>query len=349
MLGLALATSGLAVAEDAVQPPGPLRIRDMTPPAILTLGFMPASAALLGGGTWGFELHYSVANIFLMSDSVKAYLEQRDAPRPLSSDDVAAIVSSTSGDAFYFDGEIGIVDLGVHYGLTEQVQLFAELPCFTFSGGSFDHAVMEFHNTFGLDDAGRNLVARDRYQVLMKLGSSVFSMLEAPSDGFGDPTFGVRHRLPSPGGGWLAAAEWAVKPAVADADRFLSNGHTDYGLQLMLQKGWRRSGLYLSASYVWLGEFDLADFTPADVPSATVAYTDSLGPRLTGVVQGLVARSIFARETRSELASIEYQVSAGLRYRRGPVLVSVALTENVANYQNTPDIGLHLSTCWVLQ
>ena len=40
------------------------------------------------------------------------------------------------------------------------------------------------------------------------------------------------------------------KPATADARRFLSNGHTDVGLQLMLQRTWQRSGLYLSGSYV---------------------------------------------------------------------------------------------------
>ncbi|MCD4749468.1 MAG: hypothetical protein K8R59_08835 [Thermoanaerobaculales bacterium] len=47
----------------------------------------------------------------------------------------------------------------------------------------------------------------------MKLGDGEFAMLEAPEDGFGDPTIGLRHRIPFLGEGWLAAVEWAIKPS----------------------------------------------------------------------------------------------------------------------------------------
>ncbi len=116
----------------------------------------------------------------------------------------------------------------------------------------------------------------------------------------------------------------------------------------MLERHWRRGGLYLSASYVWLGDFDLADFSPADIPSLTVAYSHRLSPRVTGVVQGLVSGSIFANETQSELSTVEYQMSFGVRFRTGPMIVSAALTENLVNFQNTPDIGFHLGLCYVL-
>ena len=43
---LLLAPSFLS-GQEACGPPGPLRIRDMTPPAVLTLGFMPSSASLM--------------------------------------------------------------------------------------------------------------------------------------------------------------------------------------------------------------------------------------------------------------------------------------------------------------
>ncbi len=343
-----LLAPSLLSGQEACGPPGPLRIRDMTPPAILRVGFMPSSASLIGKGRWGFESHYSLANIFLMSDSVERYLKDREVPTPLSPEDFQGILDRASGDVFYFDGEIGLLTLGVHFGLTDRIQIFGEMPYFTFGGGSLDHAIMEFHDTFGIGQAGRDLVARDQYQVLMRFGDGVFSMADAPRDGFGDPTIGLRHSLPFFDGPWTAAMEWAVKPAVADEKAFLSNGHTDFGIQFMLERHWRRGGLYLSASYVWLGNFDLADFSPADIPSLTVAYSHRLSSRVTAVVQGLVSGSIFSDETRSELSTVEYQMSFGVRFRTGPMIVSAALTENLVNFQNTPDIGFHLGLCYVL-
>jgi hypothetical protein len=347
--GVLLSSASSAIAADDVEPPGPLRIRDMTPPAILTLGFMPASASLLAKGEWGLELHYSSANVFLMSDSVKTYLENRAEAVPLTQTDARTIFDEAKGDVFYFDGQISRFDIGAHYALTDDVQVFAQVPYFTFGGGNLDYTIMEFHDTFGFGQAGRDLVARNHYQVLMRLGDAEYMTLEAHKEGLGDPTVGVRHRVPFPGEHWSAAAEWAVKLPVADEERFLSNGHTDYGVQLIVQRLWKGSGLYLSGSYVWLGDFNFANFSPADVPSATLAYSHRLNTGFTWVLQGLVSRSIYAGKTSSELSSIEYQVSAGLRYRHGPALFSFALTENVANFQNTPDIGFHLSTCFIIR
>jgi hypothetical protein len=48
-------------------------------------------------------------------------------------------------------------------------------------------------------------------------------------------------------------------------------------------------------------------------------------------------------ETRlDELRSTKYQLSVGLRHQRGPHLFTLAFTENLANFQNTPDVGMQL-------
>ncbi|MEN8165793.1 MAG: DUF3187 family protein, partial [Acidobacteriota bacterium] len=157
LVWLLLLAPSLLSGQEACGPPGPLRIRDMTPPAVLTLGFMPSSASLIGKGRWGLESHYSLANIFLMSNSVKKYLENRAVPEPLSESDFQGILASADGDLFCFDGGIGLLNLGVHYGITDRIQIFGEMPYYTFSGGSLDHSIMEFHDTFSIDQAGRNL------------------------------------------------------------------------------------------------------------------------------------------------------------------------------------------------
>ena len=44
----------------------------------------------------------------------------------------------------------------------------------------------------------------------------------------------------------------------------------------------------------------------------------------------------------SELLGTKYQLSLGVRHRRGSHLVTFALTENIQNINNTPDIGVQL-------
>ena len=55
--------------------------------------------------------------------------------------------------------------------------------------------------------------------------------------------------------------------------------------------------------------------------------------------------SIFKRADTDldELRNPKYQVSLGFRYRIDSSVLTFAVTENVANYDNSPDIGFQLS------
>jgi hypothetical protein len=57
-----------------------------------------------------------------------------------------------------------------------------------------------------------------------------------------------------------------------------------------------------------------------------------------------VSRSVYGRaETDlSELRGTKTQLSAGIHHRRGAHLLSVALTENIGNINNTPDFGMQV-------
>ena len=63
---------------------GPFRIRDLTFPGFLILGFTPQSAAPLGKGRWMADVHLSVVNDFQVSTEVETYLSQ--TRRPASDD-----------------------------------------------------------------------------------------------------------------------------------------------------------------------------------------------------------------------------------------------------------------------
>ena len=322
----------------------PLRVRDLTLPNALVLGLIPVPPGTVGKGKLALELTYSHANYFQISGNVKGYLAERNETRPLNAVDAEAILG-LEGDAFYIDGEFGLANLAIHYGLGERLDVFAIQPYFQFTGGCLDSIIYDFHDTFGIDQAGRDLVAQDQFQILLKHDDDQFVFLDRPSSGgFGDPILGLRYMLPNKPAGWEIGFEVAVKLPFADERKFLSSGSIDYGLQIALARRWRKNAVVLNASYVFTGEFKLTPgFRASDLPAVNLSYLRRIGSRTTAVIQLMTAGSIFSDVTDSSLSEIEFQTTFGVKWKMGKGDFGVALTENIFNYANTPDIGIHLT------
>ncbi len=324
--------------------PIPFRVRDLTLPNALVLGLIPVPPATIGKGKLAFEMTYSHANYFQVSGNVKGYLAERGERRPLSAVDYEAILA-LEGDAFYIDGEFGLANLIVHYGLGERLDVFAIQPYFLFTGGDLDSVIYNFHDTFGIGQAGRDLVAENQFQILLKHDGDQFVFLDRPSSGgLGDPVVGLRYVLPSKPAGWEIGFEAAIKLPFADETKFLSSGGIDYGLQVALARRWRKNAVVLNVSYVFTDEFKLAPgFRPSDLPAINLSYLRRIGSRTTAVVQLMMAGSIFSDVTDSALSELEFQTTFGVKWELGKGILGFAVTENIFNYANTPDIGAHLS------
>jgi len=325
--------------------PVPFRVRDLTLPNALVLGLIPVPASSIGKGKLAFEMTYSHANNFQVSDNVQDYLTDRGDRLPLSAADADVILNQLDGDAFYIDGEFGLANLVVHYGLGDHLDVFASQPFFVFSGGVFDSVIYDFHDALHIGQAGRNLVADDQFQILLKHDRDQFVFLDKPSSGgFGDPIVGLRYVLPSKPAGWEIGFEAAVKLPFADETKLLSSGGIDYGLQIALARRWRKNAVVLNASYVFTGDFTTAPgFRPSDLPAVNLSYLRRVGARTTAVVQLMMAGSIFSDVTDSALSKLEFQTTFGVRWELRKGALGFALTENLFNYDNTPDIAVHLS------
>ncbi|HEX6902898.1 MAG TPA: DUF3187 family protein [Thermoanaerobaculia bacterium] len=327
---------------------GPLRIRDMTPFDILRLDMPPAHAVTGSPGTWAIEAGISYANNFMMSDNVRSYLERQGDRRALTQTDMDTILG-LGEDAYYVDGELALLDLTVHYAASRRTSVYLTLPFYDFTGGRLDSTVEGFHSTFGLGDAGRKLVARNRFQAVAALGGERVSVLDSPVDGgVGDPVVGVRHDRPLGESRWSLVFDGAAKLAVRGERPFLSTGSNDYGVQVSLQGEFERYGIYLGASVVRTdGPVLGVDLGSHLIPTVMVAFEAGL-TRSTNVILQLHASESAVRDTPiDEIKANKYQASLGLRSRRGNLLYGFAVTENVANYQNTPDIGLSITLAWI--
>lgn len=345
---MTLGASALAQTDAQTELIGPIRLRDTTPFNILRLDMLPAHAVRGGRGSWAIEADLSYTNTFVMSDNVMHYLETRGGDRrQLDAADVAAI-QNLGSDAYYVDGEFGVLDLTFHYAFTSRTSGYTTIPLYTIGGGGLDGAIEGFHNTFGIDNAGREFVARDRFQTVLALGGLHTSFLHAPIDGgVGDPVLGLRHS-------WLFGPRWALvvdgaaKFSVQGERTLLSTGANEYGLQTSLQGKLRRQGAYFSAGVVRTdGRVLGVHLGQSIVPTLTAAWEVGITSHTNAIVQAYASQSVLRDTTLEEIKANKYEASFGVRSHRGPWVYGVAVIENIAHFENTPDVGLALSLAWL--
>lgn len=339
-------------AEPAWSHVGLLRARDLSPFGLLRLDMLPAHTADALEDKWTFELQMAYQNTFILSENTRQYLEQRNIGRqPLRPQDAAAILA-LPGDAYYVDGEVGLYDLIVQRRISPSWSAYVTLSYIRYGEGVLDSTVESFHSIFGLGQQGRTLVAKNHFQVVYDIGDTSFTQLDRETKGgFGDPVIGIRYSLPEPRFGWDVVVEFATKIAV-DGERFLlSTGRDDYGTQITLQRRLGKTGrhaIYLSGSAVYYsGGPEMPDEDAQMIPTLIAGYSFGVTPRTSVILQGYVSRSVVQDTTINQLKDDKYLLSLGLQSRSRNFLWSLALTENVKNFENTPDISAQLGFAYM--
>lgn len=331
------------------RPVGLVRVRDLTPFGLLRLDLLPAHAVAAQSGAWAVEVNVSYQNTYVLSENVEEYLRERDGGRaPLSPEDVESVLALPD-DAYFVDGEFGLLDLTVHHRLSEHWGLYATVPYYFFDSGFLDQGIEDFHEALGFSPAARDLVRRDDFQVVARIGEDVLVLPAAPDSDFGDPVFGARYSLKAGQARWNLVLEGAAKIAVGDRDRLSSTGNHDYGLQATWQRFFRKGALYLSGSGVWYDAPEDLPETERWVPTAIVGYEHRLSSRSSAIVQFYASPSVVQETTADQLSQDKYQLTLGFQTWRGRTAYRLGITENVSNFSNTPDIGVTLQIGYVIQ
>ena len=270
---LLLLSAPAAASADEWPETAVLRARDLTPFGLLRLDMRPATTQADPVGRWTFELQAAYQNTFIASENVKTYLHSRNAGRvPIRPQDAQAILA-LPGDAYYLDVEVGAVDLIMRRGLTEALGVFFEVPYLHYGEGRLDSFIEGFHSAFGLGQMGRDLVARNRFQMIYRLGDTQYAQLDRELEGgFGDPIVGVRYAPPMHGA-WDLTVETAMKLAVAGRRPLLSTGKQDIGAQAALQRRVGRHALYGSVSAVYYSGGMPESPAAQVVPTLVLAYS----------------------------------------------------------------------------
>ncbi len=339
---------GAAVAQEQEwQPMGLLRVRDMTPFGISRLDMLPAYPVSRTPYTFAFEVTFSYQNTWALSQNVREYLKQRGIERgPIGPAEVAAI-QALPGDAYMVDGELGLIDLTLHYRSTDRLAFYGTIPYLRAGGGFLDSTIENFHRNFGFDTADREFVPKDELHVVADLEDDSLVLQEPPDAELGDPVLGARYVLRSARHRSAVVLEGAVKFGVHSGDSVFSTSTNDYGIQLLLQHALTRNAFYLSLATV---DYRAPPASVADdgwIPTVIGGWEWRIWRRTDFVVQTSVSKSTVQDTTLEELSAEKIQVTFGLQWLFASSSVRFGITENHAHRDNTPDVGVHLTVAKV--
>lgn len=338
-------TAHVACAADADESDffGLLRARDITPFGFLRLDMRPTHALNIATGDWGMEMELAYQNTWALSPQVEDYLGTLEGPRreigPAELDAIRAL----PGENYLADLELALLDVSFQYKFSSQWGAYLVLSGVHYGGGFLDSTIESFHDTFGFSDFGRPAVVKNGTSYILDLKNSQVALLDAPtSGGYLDPTVGLRYSGLTLGKDWQVIVEAAAKVPVSGRRDLLSTGRTDYGLQTTLQNFGDHHAWYVAGSAVYYA--GSPNFAPNDakvIPTVLVGYERQLTQDTHMILQGYVSPSVYShRDTDlDELLATKYQASLGFYHRIGVGLLSFAITENLQNLNNTPDIG----------
>ncbi len=322
---------------------GLVRTRDMTPFGLNRLDMLPAHSVVGAVGTWALEVNTTYQNTWVMSRNVEDLLRADGIERRRIGPEQVDAILALPGDAYLVDGEFGLVDLVVHYRLAGHLGIYAQLPWYNFQGGFLDATIESFHSAAGLSNGGRELGRRNDFLIVASLDGTDYLLTTPPSSDFGDPVFGVRWTAFSRPGRWNVVAEAAAKVVVGDAERLVSTGSNDYGTQISLQRHFRRNALYLSVAQVWVSSPERAFADDAWIPTAVAGWETRLTRRLNLILQTYWSRSTIRDTPLDELSADKLQATLGVQWLHRGTALRIAITENLANFDNTPDVGVSVS------
>jgi hypothetical protein len=324
---------------------GLLRARDLTTFGFLRLDMRPAHAIHAPKGTWAIETELAHQNTWALSEGAEKYIEALPDRRELGPTEIAEL-EALQGENFLFDMELAELDVTMHYKFTEHWGGYLVLSGVNYSGGFMDGAIESFHDLTGFDSGGRPNVHRNDVTLFADLNSANFAFLGAPTHGgLLDPTIGVRYSGAEQMKGWNMVFEAAAKVAVRGEKNFLSTGKSDFGAQVTLQRFSDHHAWYVSASGVYYdGSTNMTPTGAQVVPTLVVGYERKLNPQTHLILQGYISDSVYSHQDTdlSELLDTKYQLSLGIYRRFGRGVLSFAFTENLQNFNNTPDLGLQL-------
>lgn len=295
---------------------GPLRLPSQSPFQSLRMGLIPTTPSTLSRNQWNLNVHANLANIW--ANESKRYL-----------------VDYESLDAH----------LSLGYGLTGSMEIELAYQDRSVLGGILDGFISDFHETFGIEQDGRDQVPNGEVRIIIKdkNGKTLLSYENQSGNYSRGLSLGFKHRLTC-GGRFIPAVSYALSTRweIEDAGIVDREIPLDFGVSLSLAKRISSFYLYLSGGYFWYGgkriqEIDLKETQISGMAAIEWRYHDN---------QSLILQCLISEGQAKNLGPFSdpsYELTLGWKYALGlNQMLEIGLIENIIVWDNSPDFGVHV-------
>ncbi|MBI3987547.1 MAG: DUF3187 family protein [Lentisphaerae bacterium] len=247
---------------------------------------------------------------------------------------------------YIIDGEWLRVNARVFYAVTDSIALGAFVPVMGRMSGFMDPMIDNFHRNLNMPSNHRVQYPNNRSRILLFGREGTHTIAEGDSWGLGDVGGGAVVRL-TRGDGLLPALTLQAQGTLPTGDDHALEGlgEPSAALGALASKRLGHSPLLVFGG---LGIFHSPADEFADIPFNETVYTGLVGveyqvvPAFSLIAQYLNSSPI--AKSYSYLSESSHEVSAGGKWRIAPsAILELAVEENVAVYNNSPDIGAHLA------
>jgi len=304
---------------------GPLSVRSQSAFQSLRLGILPRTPSTLARGQHQLRLGATWANQWANDDS--SFDPEND-----------------EYGRYLLDYESLDANISYAYGLSDTIQLEAEYEQRWRFGGVMDSFVQGFHDLFGLDQSGRDLVPRNQFRILLDPygdGSGV-DLGSGFSGTFArNLLFTFQHNVTCGTAIWPAFS-YAVtgRYAVGDVGE-TEGGAWDIALSVAASRRFGKFYAYLTLGYAWYSSDAFYGIELEDTQFTVLAAGEwRFKPRMSLILQIMTTQGVATDFDPFSQASNEVIFGWKWEVRQAGVL-EIGLLENIVTFDNSPDFGVH--------
>ena len=302
---------------------GPLKLYSQSPFQALRLGIRPRTPSTLGKGQYEVTGTTTWVNVWGVDEEV-----------------------GDPSNEFFLDYEMLQLSAAVAYGITDTLQIEGVFTDRSRFGGEMDGLVQGFHDLFGIDQDGRDLVPKD-----------LFTFELAPSDGRppvsldnGDrgsftrsleATFqhNVTCGTPKlPAFSYAVTARWEA----IDVGDLSGGSDLDVGASAALARRFGKVYLYATLGYAWFGRDNFRGLELSDSQwTGLVVFEWRVKPRQSLLLQYLLTEGVI--ENFGPFSDESNEITVGYKWElRKSGVLELGLIENIIEFDNSPDFGFHV-------
>jgi len=295
---------------------GPLRLGSQSPFQSLRFGVVPRTPSTLAEGQWDIHVSETWSNSFIYNEG-----------------------------STLLDYEMLDTRASVSYGVLDELQLELEFENRSAFGGIMDRFINAFHRTLGLTDAGRHNFERNLYQVQIndQNGNQAVNQTNADRGSFSNAFLLTAQHNVTCGTDVLPAFSYALTLR-AKLDNEMG---PDGGLPLEPQfsvsasKAVGEFYFYASVGIGYFGSQHQGDikFRPIQLSGLGAGEWRFLSS-MSLILQYLVTQGVV--DSLGPFSTNSHEITLGWKWEFADrVVFEFGLIENLINFSNSPDFGLH--------